>query len=63
MAATLEKPKINTVRDALKQADHALRLEGLHESEFAAPLFERLARGEITASELKAQLDAHYKPR
>jgi Antitoxin VbhA len=63
MTATVEKPKINKVRAALEQADHSLRLEGLRESDFAAPLFERLARGEITASELKARLDAQYKPR
>ncbi len=48
-------------RDALNWADHALRLEGLRSSEFAAPLFERLARGEITPEELRAALERHYR--
>ena len=48
MSAALEKPKISKVQTALEQADHSLQLEGLHQSDFAAPLFEHLARSEIT---------------
>ena len=48
-------------RAALSRADHALRIEGLRSSDFAAPLFEALARGEITPDELRDQLTSHHR--
>ena len=63
MTATLEKNRITDQRAALERADQSLRLEGLSSSALAAPLFERLSRGEITPNELRAKLEAAYKAR
>lgn len=61
MNATLEKDLLTERSLALERADHSLRIEGQYSSEFAAPLFESLKRGQITPDELRAKLDAHYK--
>ncbi len=61
MTLTKDHPTVITDRDAMRQAGHQLRIEGLQTTKFAANLFKQLERNELTVDEVRTRLIAHHK--
>jgi hypothetical protein len=61
MSLTKDQPSVMTDCNAMRQAGHQLRIEGLQATEFAANLFKQLERHELTIEQVRAKLIAHHK--
>ena len=61
MTLTKDREALMTEREAMRQASHQLRIEGLKVTDLAADLFRQLERHELTVDEVRAKLIEHHK--
>jgi Antitoxin VbhA len=61
MTLIKDRETVMTEREAMRQAGHQLRIEGLKVTDFATDLFKQLERHELTVDEVRAKLIAHHQ--